>query len=227
MNKILIVEDNVEIQDMETELLTKNGYEIVSAYSGTEALLLVEREGFDLIILDIMLPGMQGDQVLKNLKGKTDAGILCVSALDALDTRVSMMRDGADDYIVKPFENSDLLVRIEAILRRTGRREQSKGEEKLSFKDIVIDVENHNATVGGKVLDLTRKEFEILELMVRNPKKVFTKDNIYESVWGEDYIPEDNTVNVHVSNIRKKLEAFGNEKEYIKTVWGIGFKMSE
>ncbi len=227
MNRILIVEDNVEIQNMETELLTKSGYETVSAYSGTEALLLVERESFDLIILDIMLPGMQGDEVLKNLRGKTDAGILCVSALDALDTRVSMMREGADDYIVKPFENSDLLVRIEAILRRIGKRDMIDASEKLTFKDIEIDSENHTAVVGGSTLDLTRKEFEILELMVRNPKKVFTKDNIYESVWGEEYIPEDNTVNVHVSNIRKKLEALGNEKEYIKTVWGIGFKMSE
>lgn len=227
MNRILIVEDNVEIQEMETELLTKSGYETVSAYSGTEAMLLVEREEFDLIILDIMLPGMQGDEVLKKLKGKTDAGILCVSALDALDTRVGMMREGADDYIVKPFENSDLLVRIEAILRRIGKRDIPKGSDKLTFKDIEIDIENHSASVGGKPLDLTRKEFEILELMVRNPKKVFTKDNIYESVWGEAYIPEDNTVNVHVSNIRKKLEALGNEKEYIKTVWGIGFKMSE
>ncbi|MBQ8951250.1 MAG: response regulator transcription factor [Eubacterium sp.] len=227
MNRILIVEDNVEIQNMETELLTKSGYETVSAYSGTEALLLVDRESFDLIILDIMLPGMQGDEVLKNLRGKTDAGILCVSALDALDTRVSMMREGADDYIVKPFENSDLLVRIEAILRRIGKRDMIDASEKLTFKDIEIDSENHTAVVGGSTLDLTRKEFEILELMVRNPKKVFTKDNIYESVWGEEYIPEDNTVNVHVSNIRKKLEALGNEKEYIKTVWGIGFKMSE
>ncbi len=227
MNRILIVEDNVEIQNMETELLTKSGYETVSTYSGTEALLLVDRESFDLIILDIMLPGMQGDEVLKNLRGKTDAGILCVSALDALDTRVSMMREGADDYIVKPFENSDLLVRIEAILRRIGKRDMIDASEKITFKDIEIDSENHTAVVGGSTLDLTRKEFEILELMVRNPKKVFTKDNIYESVWGEEYIPEDNTVNVHVSNIRKKLEALGNEKEYIKTVWGIGFKMSE
>lgn len=227
MNRILIVEDNIEIQQMETELLTKSGYETVSAYSGTEALLLTEKEDFDLIILDIMLPGMQGDEVLKNLKGKTNAGILCVSALDALDTRVSMMREGADDYIVKPFENSDLLVRIEAILRRIGRRETPKEPEKLTFKDIEIDSENHVATVSGNGLDLTRKEFDILELMIRNPKKVFTKDNIYESIWGESYIPEDNTVNVHVSNIRKKLEALGSEKEYIKTVWGIGFKMSE
>lgn len=227
MNRILIVEDNIEIQQMETELLTKSGYETVSAYSGTEALLLTEKEDFDLIILDIMLPGMQGDEVLKNLKGKTNAGILCVSALDALDTRVSMMREGADDYIVKPFENSDLLVRIEAILRRIGRRETPQEQEKLTFKDIEIDSENHVATVSGNELDLTRKEFDILELMIRNPKKVFTKDNIYESIWGESYIPEDNTVNVHVSNIRKKLEALGSEKEYIKTVWGIGFKMSE
>ena len=227
MNRILIVEDNIEIQQMETELLTKSGYETVSAYSGTEALLLTEKEDFDLIILDIMLPGMQGDEVLKNLKGKTNAGILCVSALDALDTRVSMMREGADDYIVKPFENSDLLVRIEAILRRIGRRETPQEQEKLTFKDIEIDSENHVATVSGNGLDLTRKEFDILELMIRNPKKVFTKDNIYESIWGESYIPEDNTVNAHVSNIRKKLEALGSKKEYIKTVWGIGFKMSE
>ncbi len=227
MNRILIVEDNIEIQEMETELLTKSGYETVSAYSGTEALLITDREEFDIIILDIMLPGMQGDEVLKRLRDRTNAGILCVSALDALDTRINMMREGADDYIVKPFENSDLLVRIEAILRRIGRSEPVSVSEKLAFKDIEIDSENHIAVVNGNTLDLTRKEFDILELMIRNPKKVFTKDNIYESVWGDAYMPEDNTVNVHVSNIRKKLEALGSEKEYIKTVWGIGFKMSE
>ena len=227
MNQILVVEDNEDYQELLVNFLSNSGFTVTTANDGLQAFDCMEEREFDLIILDIMLPGMQGDEVLKRLRDRTNAGILCVSALDALDTRVNMMREGADDYIVKPFENSDLLVRIEAILRRIGRSEPVSVSEKLAFKDIEIDSENHIAVVNGNTLDLTRKEFDILELMIRNPKKVFTKDNIYESVWGDAYMPEDNTVNVHVSNIRKKLEALGSEKEYIKTVWGIGFKMSE
>lgn len=228
MDKILIVEDNMEIQNMETELLRKSGYETVSAFSGTEALLLLEKEQFDLVLLDLMLPGLAGEEVLAKIREQSDMGVLCVSALEAVETKVKLMRLGADDYIVKPFENSELLVRMEAILRRVRRNkgETKSGGDTMTFKDIVVESENHIVTVAGQQLELTKKEYEILELLMRNPNKVFTKENIYESVWGDSYMPEDNAVNVHVSNLRKKLVAAGKEEEYIKTVWGIGFKMA-
>ena len=218
MNRILIVEDNVEIQEMETELLTKSGYETVSAYSGTEAMLLVEREEFDLIILDIMLPGMQGDEVLKKLKGKTDAGILCVSALDALDTRVGMMREGADDYIVKPFEIVELLARINIVLRR-----YDKSEKILTLGDLVVNTESNEVTKAGEEIRLTPKEFEMLVLFLRNKNITLYRDRIYEEVWGGDSDAETRTVDLHVQRIRKKVGL----KNSLVTVYNMGYKITE
>lgn len=241
MAKILIIEDNMEIHQMETELLQKSGYETVSAFSGTEGLLLMEREDFDLIILDLMLPGLPGDEVLKKIREEKSTGILCVTAIDSTESKVRLMKLGADDYLVKPFNYDEFLVRVEALLRRSGgawnsssgagntseRGASRQNGTPLTFRDITILPESHEVMVGDKNVDLTRKEFEILLLFVTYPTKVFTKENIFESVWGENYIPEDNSVTVHVSNIRKKLSAAGGADDYIKTVWGIGFKLSE
>ena len=231
MAKILIIEDNMEIHQMEMDLLAKSGYETVSAFSGTEALLRCEREEFDLIILDLMLPGLPGDEVLRKIREEKKTMILCVTAVDSVESKVRLMKLGADDYLVKPFHYDEFLVRVEALLRRagisSGQKDPVVSSKTLTFRDISIDPESHEVYVAGKVVDLTRKEFEILELFVRYPQKVFTKENIFETVWGEDYIPEDNSVNVHVSNIRKKLAAAGGADDYIKTVWGIGFKLSE
>lgn len=231
MARILIVEDNMEIQQMEQDLLRKSGYETVSAFSGTEALIWTEREKFDLIILDLMLPGLPGDEVLKKIREEHKTAILCVTAVDTIDSKVQLMRLGADDYLVKPFHYEEFLVRVEALLRRTAGSSDDSGSEKqnglLTFRDIAIDMLSHEVQVNGKPVELTKKEFDILVLMVRYPQKVFTKENIFETVWGESYFPEDNSVNVHVSNIRKKLIAAGGADDYIKTVWGIGFKLSE
>ena len=205
------------------------GFEICcEAHDGREALQKMEEYLPDVVLTDITMPYLNGLELSeKIIKDYPDTAVVLITGNNEFEYARKAVKIGVCDYIVKPFENSDLLVRIEAILRRIGRRETPQEPKKLTFKDIEIDSENHIATVSGNELDLTRKEFDILELMIRNPKKVFTKDNIYESIWGESYIPEDNTVNVHVSNIRKKLEALGSEKEYVKTVWGIGFKMSE
>lgn len=231
MAKILIIEDNMEIHQMEMDLLAKSGYETVSAFSGTEALLRCEREEFDLIILDLMLPGLSGDEVLRKIREKKKTMILCVTAVDSVESKVRLMKLGADDYLVKPFHYDEFLVRVEALLRRagitSGQKNSDVSSKTLTFRDISVDPESHEVSVAGKTVDLTRKEFEILELFVRYPQKVFTKENIFETVWGEDYIPEDNSVNVHVSNIRKKLATAGGADDYIKTVWGIGFKLSE
>ena len=224
MAKILIVEDNMEIHEMEKLLLTKSGYKTVSAFSGTEALLQVQREAFDLVILDLMLPGLSGGEVLRSIREESNVPFLCVTAVDSVESKVNLMKMGADDYLVKPFNYDEFLVRVEAILRRTQTLPETR---RLKFRDLEINPENREVTVHGNRVDLTRQEYEILELLVTYPTKVFTKDNIFETIWGEQFLPEDNSVNVHVSNIRKKLTAAGGADDYIKTVWGIGFKLSE
>lgn len=224
---ILIVEDDNEINRMLQELLQGNGYEVESAYSGTEALLYLEKQTPQAVVLDLMLPGMEGEELLSEIKKKSkDIAVIVSSAKDDVHTRVEMLRAGADDYVVKPFDTEELLARLEATLRRyTKGVKHESGSHTLTFKDIVMDTDQHRVMVSGQEISLTRREYLILELFLSNPNKVFTKNNIYESVWNEEFAGEDNAVNVHISNIRQKLAKVNDKETYIQTVWGIGFKM--
>lgn len=224
---VLIVEDDSEINRMLTDLLQGRGYVTESAYSGTEALLRLEKKTPQAVILDLMLPGMPGEELLGEIKAlQPGISVIVTSAKDAVHTRVELLRAGADDYIVKPFDTEELLARLEAVLRRNGTGSDSRRMgKKLVFRDIVIEPEKHRVTVAGQEITLTRREYLILELLMSNPQKVFTKNNIYESVWNEEFVGEDNAVNVHISNIRQKLSKANGEEVYIQTVWGIGFKM--
>lgn len=223
---VLIVEDDSEINGMLTELLQGRGYVTESAYSGTEALLRMERKMPQAVILDLMLPGMPGEELLGKIKAQQPGiSVIVTSAKDAVHTRVELLRAGADDYIVKPFDTEELLARLEAVLRRNGGGDEDLRGRNLVFRDIVIEPEEHRVTVSGQEITLTRREYLILELLMSNPQKVFTKNNIYESVWNEEFMGEDNAVNVHISNIRQKLAKANKEETYIQTVWGIGFKM--
>ncbi|MDE6055224.1 MAG: response regulator transcription factor [Lachnospiraceae bacterium] len=227
---ILIVEDDNDINHMLSDLLGGQGYRTASAFSGTEALLYIEKEAPSAVLLDLMLPGMTGEELLSRIKKlDTAISVLVSSARDDVRTRVELLRAGADDYVVKPFDTDELLARLEAVLRRNGQGKQSgngtKGKTRLIYKDIVMEPEDFSITVSGQEITLTRREYLILELLIRNPGKVFTKNNIYESVWNEEYLGEDNAVNVHISNIRQKLARANSEETYIQTVWGIGFKM--
>lgn len=224
---VLIAEDDDDINHMLSDLLDGQGYRTQSAFSGTEALLYIEREAPAAVILDLMLPGMTGEELLLRIK-ETDAGtaVIVASAKDDVRTRVALLRAGADDYVVKPFDTDELLARLEAVLRRNGQGSRHTAtESKLTFKDIVMEPEEFAVTVAGQEVALTRREYLILELLVCNPGKVFTRNNIYESVWNGEYLGEDNAVNVHISNIRQKLAKANSEETYIQTVWGIGFKM--
>lgn len=233
-NYILIVEDDNDINHMLKDLLRQHGYETAQAFSGTEALLYIEKEQPAAVILDLMLPGMNGEDLLARIK-EINSGIAVIisSAKDAVQTRIELLRAGADDYIIKPFDTEELLARLEAVLRRSGKEmfpSQNKEEisdtgRKLQYKDIIMEPEEFRITVSGTEVALTRREYLILELLMENPGKVFTKNNIYESVWNEEYLGEDNAVNVHISNIRQKLAKINQEETYIQTVWGIGFKM--
>jgi len=225
MKKILIVEDDVHISEMLCRLLRQYDYTPVAAYSGTEALLLLAQDSFSLVLLDLMLPGKTGTQVLDELRASSAVPVIVLTANTDKETTVKLLQSGADDYLAKPFDVNELLARIEVQLRRTIPHESDTNL--LRFMDITLDLDCFDAIIRGQKAGLSKREFEILRLLMMYPNKVFSKNNLYESVWGDEFLGDDNTINVHISKIRAKLNAISPDTEYIKTVWGIGFKMSD
>ena len=222
MSRLLIIEDDVNINEMLQEAFGKKGYEVVSAYSGTEGILRIEKETYQMVILDLMLPGMDGQQVLKNIREKSNVPVIVLSAKDELDTKVDLLMSGASDYMTKPFELKELEARVLVQLRNAA----GKNEVFLEYRDLRIDREGKKVILCGKPLSLTAQEYRILELLLKHPQKVFTKNEIYEYAWEEYYMGEDKTINVHISNIRQKMKKITQE-EYIETVRGMGFKLAE
>lgn len=223
---ILVVEDDPAINQLLCTIASDVGYDCRPAFSGSEAALLAEQYSYDLILLDLMLPGLTGEEFIARLrKGKT-MPVIVLSAKAGTEDRVNVLKLGADDFIPKPFENAEVLARMEAQLRRYKKFSSAAEASVLTWGDLSLDRESVAVTVSGKEINLTAREFEILALLMSHPKKVFTREQIYQRVWGEEYMGDDNTVNVHVSNLRSKLGKAG-EGEYIKTVWGIGFKMGD
>lgn len=223
MQKILIVEDDIDISNMLHDLLVQAGYRPTVAYSGTEALMCLDLEAYDLILLDLMLPGKTGDEVLTEIRAKSSVPIIILTAVDTKESTVSLLKLGAHDYLTKPFDNEELIARIEVQLRV----KTPVVSAAIRFKDLTLDLEQYDVFVDGEPLQLSKREFEILRCMMENPKKVFTKNNLYETVWQDEFFGDDNTVNVHISKIRAKLKEIKPDMEYIQTVWGIGFKMKE
>ena len=245
--KILVVEDDNYINNMIKDALETEGYDCMQAFSGTECLLLMKEEP-ELVILDLMLPGKNGEEVIKEIKAGSGIPVIVVSAKDSVDSKIELLRLGADDYLTKPFDIKELAVRVEVRLRRyrdehdtkshapnNGKTEQPdiQGKDKLinsksilKYKEIELDTDGFTLTVNGTPVVLTKHEFRILELLIKNPSRAFTKQFIYEYVWDDSYLGEDKTINVHICNIRKKLKAV-TQTEYIDTVWGIGFKLSQ
>jgi len=223
---ILVVEDDPAINDLLRRIVTDAGYDCRQAFSGSEAALLAEQYSYDLILLDLMLPGLTGEEFIQRLRKDRTMPVIVLSAKAGLEDRVNVLKLGADDFIPKPFDNAEVLARIEAQLRRYKKFSSPAAVAVLTWGDLRLDRESVAVTADGKDISLTAREFEILALLMENPKKVFTREQIYERVWGEDYMGDDNTVNVHISNPRSKLSKV-SEREYIKTVWGIGFKMAD
>ena len=222
--RILIAEDDAHINELLHTALSKAGYSTVQAYSGTEAkMLLGMRENkFDLILLDLMLPGMTGEELLAFVRSGSDVPVIVLTAKDELDDKVSVLTGGADDYITKPFEIPEVVARVQVQLRRTVNEQ---GSDRLTYHDLVLDRTTRQVAVSGTPLSkVTKQEYAILELLMRNPKQVFSKEDIFEYAWEEPYIGETKTLDVHISNIRKKLKAVTSE-EYIETVWGIGYRL--
>lgn len=234
MKKILIIEDNADINNLIAEALRKADYEYRQAFSGTEGLFCVSSEKFDLAVMDLMLPGMSGEELLPKLREKQDIPVIVLSARDSLDSKLSLLNSGAEDYMTKPFEIAELIARIGVRLRKHSPAETDSARasenasvpmhaKKLVLRNLILDPESFSAEIDGKQVSLTRQEFKIMELLLSNPKRVFSKQDIYNYAWDNYYVGEDKTINMHISNIRRKLKAV-SEEEYIETVWGIGFK---
>lgn len=226
--KILVVEDDQDINNLIFKILNKEGYEVVQAFSGSEGRMCLEASDFDLILLDLMLPGMSGEDIIQKIRLSKHMPIIVISAKASQEDKINVLKIGADDFVSKPFDVNEVLARVEAQLRRykVFQKEDSKEEDKiLTYKEIVLDKEKVEVKVKGELITLTAKEYLILKLLMSNSKKVFTRANLFKSVWGEDFLADDNTINVHISNIRSKIHEIDSENEYIKTIWGIGFKL--
>lgn len=226
MKKILTAEDDREINRLICEYLASQGYETLSALNGLDAVRMVrEQEDISLLILDLMLPFQSGDMVLTKIREFTDIPVIVVSAKSDTRSKIDLIRMGADDYLTKPFDLDELLVRVEAVLRRYDAKSAQDEVKLLTCKNLTLDVAAGTVTVCGSVMSLTSKEFSILELMLQSPRKLWSKANLFESVWGESYISDDKTVKVHMSNIRQKLKKLDPDNEYIETVWGMGYRL--
>lgn len=219
MKHILIVEDDIPIGDMLQELLTREGYRVSRAYSGSEALLSFSARRPDLVLLDLMLPGVSGEEVLAKAEG---VPVIVVSAKAAVDHKVELLLGGAADYITKPFDTRELLARIVAALRAAA----SPANQALSWKELSLDTSTHAVTVSGAEVHLTRTEYAILKLLLQNPTQVIAKSVLLDRISADTPDCTENSLKIHVSHLRKKLREAGG-KDYIEAVWGIGFKLRE
>ena len=223
MKKIVIIEDDIEINTLLADFLRENGYAVHCQYDGLHVLDFLRKEKIDLIILDIMLPYRSGDIILADIRKQFTMPVIIISAKETTQNKIDLLRLGADDYITKPFDMEEVLARIESNLRRI--QFQNGSAECLHYDNLSLDLENNTATLNGVELSLTAKEFAILELLMKYPDKVFSKSNLFQSIWNTEYFTEDNTLNVHISNLRNKLKAICPDKEFIDTVWGIGYRL--
>lgn len=240
MRKVLIVEDDREIRKLLKDYLADYEYEVTEAKEGNEASRLISSECYDVILMDMMLPYRSGDILIRELRSRADdlkaarTPVIVISAKSGSETRIETIRIGADDYIIKPFDLGEVLVRIEAVLRRSADGEytdasgstDSNSGKVIRYGEIEYSEVDNTVTYKETPIKLTAKEMQLLAIMLKNPKKTFTKANLYESVWNDTYIYEDNTINVHMSNLRSKLKKVTG-LEYIETVWGIGYKLKQ
>ena len=220
-NTILIVEDDRNIAELLRLYLEKEGFHTVVAYDGGAGVAAYEKEKPDMVLLDVMLPVMDGWGVLKEIRSAGKTPVIMLTAKGELGDKVMGLEGGADDYVTKPFETKELLARIHAVLRRTGGEEM--GKKRLVFDKLVIDMDSFELTVDGKKTEIPPKEMELLFHLASTPNRVYTRNQLLDEVWGFDYFGDSRTVDVHIKRLREKLENV-SDKWSLKTVWGVGYK---
>ena len=227
--KLLLVEDDTEISEMLRNFLEAENFDVDAAFDGECAIRIFEENQYDLVILDLMLPVLNGLEVIKRIRKQSIVPILILSAKDKDTDKILGLGLGADDYITKPFSPTEVLARVKANLRRTMQYAQTGPEvlPTLCTGELELNQENHIVKKNGAEIELTAKEYEILRLLLQNPQKVYTKAQLYEMVWQEDYLGDVNAVNVHISRLRTKIEEDPRNPRYISTVWGIGYKLGK
>lgn len=227
-NKILIIEDDIAISEMVKNYLIKDGFLVTTAFDGEEGIVKYLNDDFDLIVLDLMMPKLDGMETMKLIRDKSSIPILIMSAKDSDVDKAIGLGLGADDYITKPFSMIEISARIKAGIRRATKYSSNhKTEENIPIKlgNITIDLDNFLVIKNDQSVQLTSKEFEILKLFINNPNRVFTKAQIYSFVWKEEYYGDENVINVHMRRLREKIEDDPSNPQYIKTLWGIGYKL--
>ena len=223
MTRILVVEDEISFSDPLSYLLRKEGYEVAVAETGPEALEDFDRAGADLVLLDLMLPGLSGTEVCRALRQRSNVPVIMLTAKDSEIDKVVGLEIGADDYVTKPYSSRELLARIKAVLRRLSEPEDLVPAT-IEAGPVRMDVERHIVTVGGSTTQLPLKEFELLEILLRNTGRVLTRMQLIDRVWGSDYVGDTKTLDVHVKRLRAKIEPDPAEPRYIVTVRGLGYK---
>jgi DNA-binding response OmpR family regulator len=226
MKRILIIEDEVSIAELEKAYLEVNGFHVEVENCGSTGIAKAMKEAFDLVILDLMLPDMDGFQICKELREKKDIPILMVSAKGEGIDKIRGLGLGADDYITKPFSPNELVARVKSHLSRYDRltHKDKKQDETVEINGLRIDNYSRRVFVNGKEINLASKEFDILQLFARNPNRVFSKEEIFERIWGIDSIGDISTVTVHIRKIREKIELDATKSHYIETLWGVGYR---
>ena len=223
MNKILIIDDDRELCALIKRSVQAENIEADFCNTGKEGLQKLREQEYQLVVLDVMMPGMDGFETLEEIRKENSLPILMFTSKNDSISKVRGLRAGADDYLTKPFDMEEVLARIESNLRRV--QFQKDTPTYLCHGDLILDLNDNTAFLQGSELTLTAKEFAILELLMKYPDKIFSKANLFQSVWNIEYISEDNTLNVHISNLRNKLKAVCPDKDFIDTVWGIGYRL--
>jgi two-component system response regulator RegX3 len=222
--RVLVVEDEESFSDALSYMLRNEGFEVSVAATGTDAMTEFERTGADIVLLDLMLPEMSGTEVCRQLRQKSKVPIIMVTARDAEIDKVVGLEIGADDYVTKPYSPRELLARVRAVLRRQAAEVDQAAPPALSAGPVRMDVERHVVTVAGDTVQLPLKEFELLELLLRNAGRVLTRGQLIDRVWGADYVGDTKTLDVHVKRLRSKIEPEPSAPRYIVTVRGLGYK---
>ncbi len=221
--KILVIDDDENICELVELYLLKEGFEVITAENGREGMEIFEKEKPDLVILDIMMPEMDGWEVCRAIKKKWSTPIMMLSAKGETFDKVLGLELGADDYVVKPFEPKELVARVKAVLRRSGTQQEAEDGEEIVLPDLVINKKNYTVEIKGEPVEMPPKEVLLLYQFVSNPNKVFTRETLLHNIWGYDFFGDSRTVDVHIKRLRNKINT-GNAAWELKTIWGIGYK---